>query len=55
MKNPKPIKQAHTSKSKVGMGDYLGQAIKQKVGKPKQLMMNLDVKPKKMKPPKSLA
>jgi len=55
MKAPKPIKQTHTSRTKTGSGDFLGQAIKQKVGKPKQLMMDLGSKPKKTKAPRSLA
>lgn len=55
MKNLKPIKQTHTSRSKTGSGDYYGSAIKQKMGRAKDIMLESPMKPKKMKPPKSLA
>lgn len=55
MKAIKSIKQSHTARTKTGSGNYLGQAVKQKSGKPIQLMMDLSSKPKKTKPPRSLA
>jgi hypothetical protein len=52
----KPLKNAHTSNSKVGMGDYYGTAIKQKVGRARDVMGITPMKASKLKkPPKSLA
>jgi len=52
----KAIKQTHSSSSKTGSGDYLGSAIRQKVGKARDIMLETPMKSKKMKmPPKSLA
>lgn len=51
------VKQAHTSSSKVGMGDFYGTGIKNPVGRVRASY--LDIKPKSKKklgnPPKSLA
>jgi hypothetical protein len=57
MKKPaKGLKNAHTSNSKMGMGDYYGTGVKQKMGKVKEgLGMNTVSKGKLGKPPKSLA
>jgi hypothetical protein len=59
MKKTKPLKrtgEAHTSKSKIGMGDNYGSGIKNPVGKIRDIMGITDITPKKMgKPPKSLA
>lgn len=56
MKPPKVNKTAHTSNSKIGMGDYYGIGIKNPIGRPIDVM-GMDVpKPKRLtKPPKSLA
>ncbi len=53
----KALKNAHTSNSKIGMGDYKGVGVKQKVGTSRLDMINLNkVGSKKMgKPPKALA
>jgi len=58
LKKSKPLKQAHTSNAKVGMGDYYGTGIKQKMGR----MIDSSypgaqaLKKKQLKkPPKSLA
>lgn len=49
-------KQAHTSQSKIGMGDYYGSAIKQKVGRAIDVMGSKSLSSRKLsKPPKSLA
>ena len=59
MKKPKPLKrthEAHTTKSKFGMGDYYGSGVKNPVGKIRDVMGITDVTPKRLKkPPKSLA
>jgi hypothetical protein len=56
MKTPKHLKNAHTSNSKIGMGDYYGTAIKQKIGKNRSSLLGNPVTPKKLKtPPKGLA
>ena len=57
MKTPsKPIKQAHTARTKTGSGDFYGQAIKQKMGRPISIMTQTPAKKKSMKtPPKALA
>ncbi len=49
------IKQRNTPTSKIGMGDYNGTAIKQKVGRPISIMTENPAKMKKGKPPRSLA
>lgn len=56
MKKAKGLKSAHTSNSKIGMGDYYGTGIKNKMGRTREV---IGVKPLSMKklgkPPKSLA
>jgi len=51
------VKNAHTPKSSIGMGDYYGQAIKQKVGKMRSSTLDYSMPtPQNLKkPPKSLA
>ena len=51
----KPIKQTHTSRSKMGSGDFYGQAVKQKVGRAKDIMLETPTKKNTKTPPKSLA
>lgn len=47
---------AHTPKSPIGMGDFYGTGIKQKMGRNRDVTGLNEVSPKKMKvPPKSLA
>lgn len=55
MKIPKAkTKQAHTSQSKMGMGDYYGTGITAKIGRERD--NSLIPSPKRLKtPPKSLA
>jgi len=53
--NTKGVKQHNTGRSKIGMGDYNGTAIKQKVGRPISIMTENPAKMKRGKPPKSLA
>jgi hypothetical protein len=54
--SPKALKSAHTSNSKIGMGDYYGSGVKQKMGKVKEGLGTSSMSPKKLgKPPKSLA
>ncbi len=59
MKKLKPLKrtgEAHTSKSKIGMGDHYGSGVKNPVGKIRDVMGITDVTPKRLKKaPKSLA
>ncbi len=57
MSKIKPLKTAHTSNSKIGMGDFYGTGIKQKVGSMTRDYMGINsMTSKKMgKPPKSLA
>jgi hypothetical protein len=57
MKNPKPLKNAHTPNTKFGMGDYYGTGIKAKVGRIRENFMEIIPQiPKKIKTaPKSLA
>ena len=57
MKKLKPLKNAHTSNSKIGMGDFYGTGVKAKTGKMKVDSINMpSFSPKKLKtPPKSLA
>lgn len=49
------IKQRNTPTSKIGMGDYNGTAIKQKVSRAISIMTENPAKMKRGKPPKSLA
>lgn len=53
----KPLKNAHTPNTKLGMGDNYGSGIKNKVGKVREDTLGMrDVTPAKLKkPPKSLA
>jgi hypothetical protein len=54
--NTKIVKQHNTQRSKTGMGDYNGTAIKQKVGRSISIMTETPAKKKTMgKPPKALA
>ncbi len=54
-KNKAPL-QAHTPKSQIGMGDYYGTGIKNKVGKVREIIGVDKISNKKLgKPPKSLA
>jgi len=57
MKPMKGLKNSHTPNTKIGMGDYYGQGIKQKVGKMRSSSMDFSVpSPKKIKtPPKNIA
>ncbi len=56
MKKSKPLKQYHTSDSKKGMGDFYGSAVKNLVGKPREIMgMKVMDKKKTKTPPKSMA
>ncbi len=55
MKKVKGLKNAHTSNSKIGMGDNYGSGIRQPMAKPREDLSKL-VTPKRLKkPPKSLA
>lgn len=56
MKLPKPLKNAHTSNSKFGMGDHYGTGIRAKLGRMREDSMGMmNVTPKKLKkPPKSV-
>lgn len=56
MKKIKGNKEAHTPNTKKGMGDYMGTAVVNKVGKPIDVTGMGKITPKKMKmPPKSMA
>ncbi len=59
MKLPRPkksLKTAHTSNSQKGMGDNYGQGVRNKVGRPIDIMGMTPVNAKnRNKPPKSLA
>jgi hypothetical protein len=56
MKPKKPSKNFHTSSSKKGMGDFYGQAVKNPIIKPKDVMGMKELAPKKVKtPPRSMA
>lgn len=56
MKKIKANKQAHTSNSKIGIGDNYGSGVKNPIGRIRDVMGITDVKPKRLgKPPKSLA
>jgi hypothetical protein len=56
-KSPKPLKNAHTSNSKKGMGDYYGSVVKNKIGTMREDMLNLSGPASKntKTPPRSLA
>lgn len=58
MKKAKPLYQVHTARTRIGSGDYTGTAIKQKVGKVRDIYP-IDYSPMSNKkigtPPKSLA
>jgi hypothetical protein len=56
MKLPKPLKNAHTSNSKFGMGDHYGTGIRAKLGRMREDSLGMmNVTPKKLKkPPKSV-
>jgi len=54
-KGIKPKKESHASSSKVGMGDYYGSGVKQKIGRVRESYVDAG-KPSNLKrPPKSLA
>lgn len=56
MKKTRLNKTAHTSNSKIGMGDSYGSGVKNPVGKIRDVMGITNVIPKRLgKPPKSLA
>lgn len=56
MKKIKANKTAHTSNSKLGMGDFYGSGIKNPIGRVREEMMINPMKSKSLgKPPKSLA
>lgn len=56
MKPPKPLKNAHTSNSKKGAGDYYGSGVRNPVGKVKEVMGMKPMSAKDLKKkPKSLA
>ncbi len=55
MKKIKPLKNAHTSNSKVGMGDSYGTGIKAKMGKMRVDYINMPSVKSKKSPPKALA
>jgi hypothetical protein len=57
MKKLKPLKNAHTSNSKYGMGDNYGTGVRAKLGKMREDSMGMiEITPKKLKkPPKSVA
>ena len=56
MKRVKGLKEAHTSNSKMGMGDHYGSGIKNPVGKIRDVMGIGNIKSKRLsKAPKSLA
>lgn len=56
MKPIKPLKKAHTSNSSRAQPDYYGSGIRNKIGKPREIMGMKPLGSKKVgKPPKSLA
>jgi len=57
MKKVKTVTNAHTSKSKIGMGDNYGSGVRNPVGRMRESSMGDNyLSPKKLgKPPKSLA
>lgn len=55
MKNKSNVP-SHTSKSKIGMGDYYGTAIRNPVGTPREVFgQNFKSSARTKKPPKKLA
>lgn len=55
LKGTKPKKEWHASSSKLGMGDYYGSGVKQKIGRVRESYVDAG-KPSNLKrPPKSLA
>jgi hypothetical protein len=56
IKAPKGLKEAHTSNSKKGMGDYYGTGLTAKIGRMRDGVGFESISPKKLKtPPKNLA
>ncbi len=56
MVSKKAPKFAHTDKSKIGMGDFYGTGVKNRMGKPKEVLGQTIGKAKgTSKPPRSLA
>jgi hypothetical protein len=52
----KKVKEAHTSPSKIGMGDYYGIGVKNPIGKIRDVTDMEELSPRKLKkPPRSLA
>lgn len=52
----KGLKNAHTSNSKIGMGDYYGTGVRNKMARSRDVMGSVPSSKKKIKtPPKSLA
>lgn len=52
----KGLKQAHTSNSQIGMGDYYGSGIKNPIGKSREIMgMKVSGAKKTLKKPLTLA
>jgi hypothetical protein len=55
MKPAKPLKNAHTSNSKFGMGDNYGRGVKQKIGRVREGIGMVPLSKKKIgTPPKSV-
>jgi len=56
MKKPKTVKKEwHAASSKIGMGDFHGSGIKQKVGRLRESYVDIQKPNSLKKPPKSLA
>ena len=56
MKKIKVNKEAHTPNTKKGMGDFMGTAVRNSIGKPIDISTSGKIGPKKIKtPPKSMA
>lgn len=56
MKKAKPLKNAHTANTKLGMGDFYGSGVKNPTGKMRSGAGRIEVTSKNLKkPPKSLA
>jgi hypothetical protein len=56
MKKSKKLSIAHTSNSQIGMGDYYGTGIRQKIGRVREGMGMSPISEKKLKtPPRTLA
>lgn len=52
----KPLKNAHTPNTKLGMGDHYGTGVKNPIGKMREGVGQVNVSSKKLKkPPRSLA